>query len=75
MSKKEIKLQRKIKELERALYPFAKFSHTKEGMRPFEDIFVPTEGPVWFYVGKPLEGSRMHMHTDDFKLARRLLQL
>ena len=81
MSKKEIRLQRRVCVLEGALQPFSRFSHESpaskvaRGVAPDpDDVFVPTEGAVWFYVGAPLEGCRMHLHTDDFQLARSLVR-
>ena len=54
-------LVRQIRELKAALKPFAMLPLMRDG-----------EGPVWFYVGKPLENCRTHLHTDYFKLARKL---
>jgi hypothetical protein len=54
-------LERQIRELKAALKPFAMLPLMRDG-----------EGPVWFYVGKPLENCRTHLHTDDFKNARRM---
>jgi len=57
----EAVLTRQIRELKAALRPFAMLPIARDG-----------EGPVWFYVGKPLENCRTHLHTDDFKLARKM---
>ena len=53
-------LVRQIKELKAALKPFAMVPITGE------------DGPVWLYVGKPIENCKNPLHTDDFRLARRL---
>lgn len=54
-------LVRQIRELKAALKPFAMVPLTRDG-----------EGPVWCYVGGPLDQCNAHLHTDDFKTARRL---
>ncbi len=54
-------LVRQIRELKEALKPFAMVPITRDG-----------EGPVWCYVGEPLEQCNAHLHTDDFKKARRM---
>lgn len=72
---KEIILKRRVRELEKALRPFARFTHEPDGMKRAQgDIFVPTQGDVWFYVGHNAEGHRPHLHTDAFATARRLLR-
>ena len=58
---REAGLERQIRALKIALKPFAMVPIARDG-----------EGPVWLYAGKPLENCRTHLHTDDFKLARRL---
>ena len=57
-----------------ALRPFAKFTHEPDAMKrePWE-VFVPTEGEVWFYVGEKQQLGRAHLHTDDFRRARALV--
>ena len=59
MSERALRIQ--IRELKAALKPFAMVPITRDG-----------EGPVWCYVGKPLEQCNPHLHTDDFKEARRV---
>ena len=54
-------MARQIRALKIALKPFAMVPITRDG-----------EGPVWCYVGEPLEQCNHHLHTDDFKLARKL---
>lgn len=54
-------LVQQIRALKAALKPFAMVPITRDG-----------EGPVWLYVGKPLEKCNSHLHTDDFKEARRM---
>ena len=64
-----------IQDLQRALAPFARFTHERDpAKRDFREVFVPVEGPVWFYVGN-LGDSRPHLHTDDFQRAREALGL
>ena len=66
---------RRINELEDALRPFARFTHeTDATKRAPHEVFVPTEGDVWFYVGRAEQVGRCHLHTDDFKRARRVLE-
>ncbi len=59
MSEKAMAQQ--IRALKIALKPFAMMPLLRDG-----------EGPIWLYVGKPLENCRTHLHTDDFKLARKM---
>ncbi len=76
MSRKEIRLQRRVRDLEGALQPFARFTHIPDRLekkRP-DEIFVPTEGDVWLYVGTAEPHARAHLHTDDFQLARSLVR-
>lgn len=75
MSKREIKLSRRVRELEAGLRPFSKFTHVPDRIEPKKDgeIFVPTEGDVWLYIGQSDE-SPAHLHTDDFQLARSLVR-
>ena len=63
-----------IKTLLDALRPFAKFTHETDPAkhRP-EEIFVPTEGSVWLYVGEVEQLGKVHLHTDDFQRARALV--
>lgn len=77
MSRKEIRLQRRVKDLEGALRPFSKFTRESDGRkRAPDEIYYPAEGDVWLYVGQvdELSGVAAHLHTDDFKLARRLVR-
>ena len=74
MSRQEIKLRRKVRELEGALRPFARFSNDRTGLGwKVDDIFVPTEGDVWLYVGTADPHAPAHLHTNDFRLARSLV--
>ena len=76
MSKREIKLSRRVRELEAGLRPFAKFTHVPDRIEPKKphEVFVPTEGDVWLYVGQADPRSAAHLHTDDFQLARSLVR-
>ena len=71
---KEIVLKRRMRELEAALRPFARFTHEADGSkRDRDEIFLPTEGDVWLYVGHRGDGASAHLHTDAFATARSLL--
>ena len=66
-------LRARVRELESALRPFARFSHESWDKRdPVLDVFVPVRGPVWLYVGLGNK-SIPHLHTDAFETARRVL--
>ncbi len=76
----KFQLQRRVRLLESALRPFARFSHesaaTKiaRGETPDpNDVFVPDRGDVWFYIGQADPRTRAHLHTDDFQRARSLV--
>lgn len=65
---------RRIHELEYVLRPFARFTHEPDPMKhnPGE-IFVPTDGDVWFYVGERDQLGKTHLHTNDFRAVREVL--
>lgn len=68
-----ILLRARVHELELALRPFARFTSESWDKRdPVHDVFVPTTGPVWLYVGLG-NSSIPHLHTDAFETARKLL--
>ena len=75
MSKREIKLTRRVRVLEGALRPFAKFTHVPDRIHSKEphEVFVPAEGDVWLYVGQ-VDEAPAHLHTNDFQLARSLVR-
>ena len=66
------RLKRRIRELEDALRPFARFTHERDLLKR-DDVFVPADGPVWFYIGHFEGQDRCHLHTDDFEEARKML--
>ena len=68
-----VRMRARVRELESALRPFARFSHESWDKRDsVHDVFVPTTGPVWLYVGLGNK-SIPHLHTDAFETARRVL--
>lgn len=70
-----VAVPRRINELEDALRPFARFTHERDPeKRTPEEIFVPTEGDVWFYIGRAAQVGKAHLHTDHFRRARRVLE-
>lgn len=76
MGRQEIKLRRRVRELEVALFPFAKFTREADGSRRSKDeVFLPTEGPAWLYVGHHADGVRVHLDTSDFARVREVLGL
>ena len=72
MSRKEIRLQRRVRDLEGVLQPFSRFTHVEK--KAADEIFVPTEGDVWLYVGTADPHAPAHLHTNDFQLARSLVR-
>ena len=76
MSRKEIRLSRRVRELEGALRPFAKFTHVPDRITPKKphEVFVPTEGDVWLYIGEADPHAPAHLHTNDFQVARMLVK-
>ena len=70
----EARQRQNSKALLNALRPFAQFTHEHDpAKRKSHEIFVPTEGDVWFYVGKAEQVGEAHLHTNDFKRARELV--
>ena len=74
-------LRRRVRVLEKALRPFARFTHESaaekmaRGEQPDpNDVFVPDKGDVWFYIGQKDPHTRAHLHTDDFQRARQVLR-
>ncbi len=66
----------RIADLERALRPFARFTHEVDAMkRQSWEVLVPVDGCVSLYVGKPEQIGKSHLHTDDFRVVRRVLGL
>jgi hypothetical protein len=68
-----ITLRKRIRDLENALRPFARFSHESWEKRGADDIFVPTEGEIWLYIGALGDGKPGHLHTDAFAAARKVM--
>ena len=64
-----------VAKLKAALKPFTRFTHERDPMkRAQHEVFVPTEGDVWFYVGEAEQVGKAHLHTDDFKRAKRAMR-
>ena len=80
MSKAEIKLKKRIHELEEALRPFSKvvvpeiFLNNEFSASAPWPVGSNSGGEVWLYIGAYQEGYPGDLHTDHFLMAQFLLR-